>query len=120
MSFPAGSAVVPLDQRAAQVAIQWLEPYGPDSALAWGFFNGIFEQKEYGEDYVLEKLAREMMARDPKLKQEFEEKIAGDPEFAASASARLTFFYRRSPWWDGELGLYPVGRLNTLEGIPLK
>ncbi|HEV8523513.1 MAG TPA: M14 family metallopeptidase [Terriglobales bacterium] len=120
MSFPAGSVVVPLDQRAAQVAIQWLEPYGPDSALAWGLLNGIFEQKEYGEDYVLEKLAREMMARDPKLKQEFEGKIAGDAEFAASASARLNFFYQRSPWWDGELGLYPVGRLNTLEGIPLK
>ncbi|MGH9580264.1 MAG: M14 family metallopeptidase, partial [Terriglobales bacterium] len=117
--FPAGSAVIPLDQRAAQVAIHFLEPGAPDSAVAWGFFNAIFERKEYAEGYVLEKLAREMMERDPKLKQEFEEKVAGDKAFAASPQARLDFFYRRSPWWDQRLGLYPVGRLTSLDGVPL-
>ncbi len=119
LSFPAGSAVVPLDQRAAKVAIHWLEPQGPDSAVAWGFFDAIFEQKEYGESYVLEKLARDMMAKDPKLKQEFEQKVASDKEFAASPRARLNFFYQRSPWWDPRLGLYPVGRLESMEGVPL-
>ena len=54
------------------MALEWLEPAGPDSALQWGFFDSIFEQKEYGEAYVLESLAREMMAKDPKLKAEFE------------------------------------------------
>ena len=119
MTFPAGSAVVPMDQRAAKVAIHWLEPQSPDSAVAWGFFNAIFEQKEYGESYVLEKLARDMMAKDPKLKQEFEQKVANDKEFAANPRARLNFFYQRSPWWDPHMGLYPVGRLATLEGVPL-
>ena len=41
-------------------------------AEAEKFYKTIFEQKEYGEAYVLEKLAREMMAKDPKLKAEFE------------------------------------------------
>jgi hypothetical protein len=119
MTFPAGSAVVPMDQRAAKVAIHFLEPLGPDSAVYWGFFDAIFEQKEYGEGYVLEKLARDMMAKDPKLKQEFEQKVATDKEFAGNTRARLNFFFRRSPWWDSRLGLYPVGRLPSLEGLPL-
>ena len=119
LSFPKGSAVVPLDQRAARVAIHFLEPEAPDSAVAWGFFNAVFEQKEYGESYVLEKLAREMMDKDPKLAEEFAQKVASDKAFASDPSARLDFFYRRSPWWDSHLGLYPVGRLSSLEGIPL-
>jgi hypothetical protein len=119
LSFPAGSAVIPMDQRAAKVAIHWLEPQSPDSAVAWGFFDAIFEQKEYGESYVLEKLAREMMAKDPKVKEEFQQKVATDKEFAADPRARLNFFFRRSPWWDPRLGLYPVGRLKSLEGVPL-
>lgn len=119
LAFPAGSAVVPLDQRSAKVAIHWLEPQGPDSAVAWGFFDAIFEQKEYGESYVLEKLARDMLSKDPKLKQEFEQKVADDKGFAADPRARLNFFYQRSPWWDSQMGLYPVGRLSSLEGVPL-
>jgi len=120
LSFPAGSVVVPLDQRAAKVAIEWLEPEAPDSAVAWGYFDAIFEQKEWGEDYVVEKLAREMLAKDPKLREEFEQRLAGDKQFAADPKARLDFFFQRSPWWDHELGLYPVGRLTTLDGVPVR
>ncbi|MGH9557051.1 MAG: M14 family metallopeptidase, partial [Terriglobales bacterium] len=119
MTFPANSAVVALDQRAARVAIHFLEPQAPDSAVAWGFFNAIFEQKEYGEAYVLETLAREMLAKDSKLKEEFEQRVATDKAFASSPTARLNFFYERSPWNDQRQGLYPVGRLTTLEGVPL-
>jgi Zinc carboxypeptidase len=120
MSFPAGSAVVRLNQRLSKVAVQWLEPAAPDSALQWGFFDSTFEQKEYGEAYVLEALAREMMAKDPKLKAEFEKKVAGDPAFAGNAYARLSFFYERSPWYAANrVGLYPVGRLGSLDGVPV-
>jgi hypothetical protein len=102
------------------VAVEWLEPAAPDSALQWGFFDSIFEIKEYGEAYVLEKLAREMMAKDPKLKAEFERKVANDPEFAGSPAARLEFFYERSPWFaTNRRGMYPVGRLGSVAGIPV-
>ena len=120
LAFPAGSAVVPLDQRAARVAMHLLEPEAPDSIMAWGFVNAIFEQKEYAEAYVMEKLAPQMLAGDPALKAEFESRLASDQEFAASPQARLEFFYRRSPWWDRRIGLYPVGRLASLQGVPLK
>ncbi len=110
--FPAGSALVPLDQRLSRLAINLLEPEAPDSLLRWGFFNAIFEQKEYGEAYVVEGLAREMLS-DPKLRQEFEQKLVDDLAFAASAHARLQFFYQRSPYWDPYMNVYPVGRLMT-------
>jgi hypothetical protein len=121
MSFPAGSAVVRLNQRLSKVAMEWLEPTAPDSAVQWGVFDSMFEQKEYGEAYVLEELAREMMAKDPKLKAEFEKKVASDPVFAGSPYARLEFFYERSPWYAANrVGLYPVGRLLSLDGVPVQ
>ncbi|MFN2453955.1 MAG: M14 family metallopeptidase [Pyrinomonadaceae bacterium] len=115
-TFPAGSIVVPLAQPAARVALHLLEPSAPDSLIAWGFFNAVFEQKEFGESYVLEKLAREMLAKDANLRREFESRVATDPKFAASARARLQFFYDRSPYHDQELNLYPVARVV----IPLR
>ena len=110
-TFPANSVIVPLAQPLAKVAINLLEPQAPDSLVAWGFFNAIFEQKEYGEHYVLETLAREMMEKDPKLAAEFQERLTSDADFAASPAARLEFFYKRSPYWDQQMNLYPVGRI---------
>ena len=83
----------------------------PDSFVYWGFFNAIFEQKEYGEGYVLEKLAREMLAKDANLKKEFEEKLK-DEKFAKNPQARLDFFYERSPYFINQrIGLLS-GRAN--------
>jgi murein tripeptide amidase MpaA len=118
--FPAGSVVVPLDQNLAKVAINLLEPQAPDSLVAWGLFNAIFEQKEYGEHYVLEALAREMMEQDPALRREFEHKLTTEPGFAGSAAARLEFFYKRSPYWDQQMNLYPVGRITSRQELKLE
>jgi Zinc carboxypeptidase len=121
LTYPAGSVVVSLRQRLSKVAVHWLEPEAPDSALRWGFFDPIFEQKESGEAYVLEKLAAQETARDPGLRAEFEQRVRADPAFAADPRARLDFFYDRSPWWRANrVGEYPVGRLPTLEGLPLR
>jgi hypothetical protein len=111
-TFPAGTVVVPLQQRDSALAMNLLDPQGPDSFAAWGFFDAIFEQKEYAEPYVMERLAREMLDHDPALKIEFEKALA-DPDFAASPRKRLDFFFRRSPWWDASVGLYPVGLLTS-------
>jgi len=110
--FPAASIIIPTAQEAANVAIHLLEPNSPDSFVYWGFFNAIFEQKEYGEGYVLEKLAREMLAKNPELKKEFEEKLK-DEKFAKSPRERLNFFYERSPYFINQrIGFYPVGRIT--------
>jgi len=112
-TFPAGSVIVPLAQESAKVVLNLLEPEAPDSLVHWGFFNATFEQKEYAENYVLEKLAREMLASDSRLREEFEKKLATDAAFASNPRARLQFFYQRSPYWDKQMNLYPVGRIVT-------
>ena len=112
-TFPAGSVIIPLAQESAKVALNLLEPEAPDSLVHWGFFNATFEQKEYAENYILEKLAREMLAANSGLRDEFQKKLASDPKFAANPRARLEFFYRRSPYWDQQMNLYPVGRIIT-------
>ena len=116
VTLPAGSVIVPMDQRAANVAINLLEPQAPDSLLHWGYLNAIFEAKEYGEPRVLETLAREMMAKDPTLKVAFEQKLHDDPAFAADSYARLTWFYLRSPWYAVQrVGAYPILRMDAAE-----
>jgi hypothetical protein len=114
VELPVGTVIVPLDQRSANVAINLLEPQAPDSLLHWGFLDAIFETKEYAEPRVLEKLARDMLARDPALKSEFEQKLHDDPTFAGDPGARLEFFFERSPWYAAQrVGDYPVLRLDT-------
>ncbi|MBB6188799.1 M14 family metallopeptidase [Rhodanobacter sp. MP7CTX1] len=116
VELPVGSVIVPLDQPAANVAINLLEPQAPDSLLRWGFLNAMFETKEYAEPRVLEKLARDMLARDPALKTEFEQKLHDDPTFAADPGARLEFFFERSPWHTAQkIGAYPVLRLDAVQ-----
>ncbi|HTT15591.1 MAG TPA: M14 family metallopeptidase [Thermoplasmata archaeon] len=120
VTYRVGSAVVPLDQRLSKVAIHWLEPEAPDSAFRWGFFDAVMEQKESGEAYVLERYARERLDADPALRKEFEGRLATDAAFASDAGARLAFFFDRSPWGrENRVGEYPVGRLASLEGVPL-
>ena len=108
--FPKNSVVIPLGQVTDKVVVHWLEPDAPDSAMYWGFFNAIFEQKEYSESYIMEDIARDMLAKDENLRKEFQEKLK-DQAFAKSARARMNFFYRRSPYYDKRIGVYPVGRI---------
>ena len=110
-SYPPGSVLVPMDQPGAAVAVHLLEPQSADSLVAWGFFDAIFERKEYAEAYVLEKMARDMLEKDPKLRAVFD-KALEDPAFAADPKKRLDFFYQRSPFVDERIGLYPVGRIT--------
>ncbi len=111
LTFPAGTMFVPMNQRMARVAFNILEPEGPDSALRWGRFDSIFEQKEYFSDYVMEPIARKMLELNPKLREEFERRLKNDAQFAADPQARLYFFYQRSPYFEADKDVYPVVRV---------
>ena len=113
MPVRAGDWLVPLDQPLANVALHILEPDAPDSALRWGDFNLIFEAREYADARVAEQLARDLMAKDPKLKAEFETKLAAEPDFAKNPYARLNWFVQQSDWREWDLGLYPVLRVDA-------
>lgn len=113
VTFPVGTAVVIASQRGNRTLAQLLEPNSRDSFVRWGFFNAVFEQKEYAEDYVMEEIAPRMLAESKALKDEFETKLQSDSTFAKSPAERLKFFYERSPYWDQSLGLYPVRKVMS-------
>jgi murein tripeptide amidase MpaA len=107
-----GSVLVPAAQANGGLALHLLEPAAPDSLIRWGFFDAIFEEKEYAEPRVMEAMARDLLAKDPALKVAFMEKLR-DPAFAGDARARLRFFYERTPYFDQALNRYPVLRLDA-------
>jgi len=110
-TYPAGSFIVPLNQKAGRVVALLLEPESIGSFAAWGYFNTIFEQKEYSEMYVMEKIARQMLDDDPSLLGLFETEKAENPAFFSNQWNLLLWFYQRTPWFDQQLNVYPVGRL---------
>lgn len=111
-TLPAGSVFVPLGNEESKIIMNILEPQAPDALVGWGFFNTIFEHREYFESYVMEPMAQKMIAEDEELRQKFEQKVASDSVFAANPRARLQFFYERTPYWDTEKDSYPVVRVT--------
>lgn len=112
--YQPGSVIVPMNQPLARVAAYLLEPSADGSLASWGFFNSVMEQKEYTESYVMERVAREMLAKRPNLQKEFDQKKASDSAFETNPDAIINWFYSKSPWWDSYLNLYPVGKLLKL------
>jgi hypothetical protein len=108
-----GALFVPIDQPKARLVAALFEPQAPDAFVAWGLLNGAFERKEYMEAYVTEQVAREMLAKDPALAREFEQRLLKDPAFVASPAARLEFFERRHPSWDARPETYPIYRVDA-------
>ncbi|MBI3847189.1 MAG: M14 family metallopeptidase [Planctomycetes bacterium] len=109
-TFAPGSVRVSTDQPLGDLAILLLEPQSPESFFQWGFFLEALEETEYAEDYVTEPLARKMLAENPALKAEFDKAVAADLAFAKDPSARLRWFYRRSPYADATWNVYPIAR----------
>jgi len=108
--FAPGSARIPTDQPLGDLAVVLLEPDSPDSFFRWGFFLEALQRTEYVEEYVMEPMARRMLQEDPGLAAEFRGKLLGDSSFAGSERDRLQWFYRQTPFFDDQWGLYPVAR----------
>ncbi len=116
ITYPIGTYVITTRQRSARLIIHLLEPKSTDSLIRWGFFATIYDPKEYFESYVMENVAREMMASDPGLKTEFEATLAADSAFRSNPRERLDFFYKRSKYWDNSVGLYPIAKVMNFAG----
>ncbi|MHC4953820.1 MAG: M14 family metallopeptidase [Planctomycetota bacterium] len=110
VTYPPGTVRVTTDQPLGDLAMHLLEPAAPDSLFRWGFFLEILQRTEYVENYVMVPLAESMLKSDPKLKKAYEERVASDKEFREDAGARLRWFYERTPYFDKEWRIYPVGR----------
>jgi zinc carboxypeptidase len=109
-----GGCIIPTPQRALRVLLHLLEPASQDSLVRWGFFNAIFERKEYAEAFIMEPIAQSMLKNDPALRSEFESNLENDQDFKDSPSDRLDFFYRRSVFFDRKEKMYPIVRLGEV------
>jgi len=119
-TYAAGSMLVDMNQRTARVIAHILEPASPDSYASWGYFDAYLEQKEYVESYVMETMARKMIQENPALLKEFEQKKAGDHAFASDPDQMLNWFFSKSPYFDKQYNLYPIGKIvdrNELDKI---
>jgi len=109
--IPAGSAVIDMNQPSARIIVHVLEPKGNGSYLYWGFFDPVFEQKEYAENYVIEDMAPKIFADHPLLNAEFREKKSSDTVFAKNPDLILNWLYSQTPYWDARKDVYPVSKI---------
>ncbi len=114
-TFRPGSIIVPIGQRAAQIIIHLLEPEAPSSLLSWGFFNPIFEQKEYAEIRVMERLGKQMLEQDTLLGHEWTQWKATHPN--ASQWQQINWLYQHSPCQDPYKDIYPVGMIYSRQKL---
>jgi hypothetical protein len=106
-----GDYFISTNQRLVPLIVFLMEPKSSDSFLSWGFFNQIFERKEYFEFYSMEPIAKNMFETNEELRNEFLMKLENEEEFRKSAYARLNFFYERSPYFDEKYKIYPILRI---------
>ncbi len=111
VTLRAGDILIPTDQNGIRYIIESLEPEAEDSFFSWGFFDSILQQKEWFSDYVFEPKAEKILAENPKLKADFEQKKKDDKEFAASSWAMLYYIYTNSNYYEKTHNRYPIFRV---------
>lgn len=110
VTMAAGSVRVGTDQPLGDLAMLLLEPASPDSFFQWGFFLEVLQRTEYMEAYVMVPMAEAMLAEDETLRAAFDKALEEDEALRGDASARLRWFYERTPFYDDRFQLYPVAR----------
>ncbi|MBR5912595.1 MAG: M14 family metallopeptidase [Bacteroidales bacterium] len=113
VTFPKGSAVVKTTQNGIRLLMNLLEPEMQGSLFEWGFFNNVLQRVEYFEVYKMEPMAREMLAADPFLAEQFQQwKAALPADKPLSQYEILNWFYERSPYFDKNYRVYPIGMVR--------
>lgn len=109
LTYRAGDYVVEATGPTARYLVETLDPLGPDSFFAWGFFDSVLQQKEGYSDYVWEDRAAALLATDADLKRRFEAWRAEGG--AKSARAQLDWIYQNSAYYEPTHNRYPVARI---------
>ena len=116
-----GVATGPLDGERF-VSVGAMEPFRSRPALTIDDFGVVPVPREEGNFAAfMELLPRRVETLALRHVLEVRHPSFTDPRFAASPQARLEFFYDRSPWGlANRVGESPVGRLLSLDGVPLQ
>ena len=96
LEYPAGSILIDMNQPSGRLAAWLLEPSAPGSLVYWGFFNQVVQPTHefWIRPQYMEVKGRELLAKDPELRAEFEKKKL-DLSFAQNPQAILDFFYQK-------------------------
>lgn len=110
ISYLPGSIQILVDQPLGELLAILMEPESVDSFFQWGYFHSILSQTEYMETYIMEPMIAKMLAEDAPLKTQFEEKLKTEPEFAQSPRGIYRWFYEKTPYFDQQWKVIPVGK----------
>jgi len=58
-----------------------------------------------------------MITENPELLEQYEKAIQENPEYYNNQWTKLFWFYERTPYWDKQKNIYPVGKIYDLEVI---
>lgn len=118
---PQGALLIDMNQPSARVAAWLLEPSAPGSLTYWGFFNQVIQAP--GEFWInlsyMEVKGRELLQKNPDIKNAFEARKAADPAFASDPKAILGFFYelvKKTSEQNNEI--HPAWRLMNRQAWP--
>jgi hypothetical protein len=112
VTFKKGDFQIKTQQKGVKFLLETLEPEAVDSYFNWNFFDAILQQKEYFSAYVFEDLATEILAKNTKLKEEFETKKQQDKEFSENGAAQLDWVYKHSIYYEKAHLQYPIYRIK--------
>ena len=107
-----GDYLVMANQWKNRYIVETLEPTAVDGFFAWNFFDEILQQKEWFSDYLFEDMAVTMLAYNPQLKSDFEERKSRDTVFANDSWAQLTYLYQHSKYYEKSHLRYPILRIQ--------
>ena len=110
VKYHTGSALVKTSQNGVRLLVSMFEPDCSCSLLRCGYFNTIFQRVEYYEFYKMEPMAYQMLQSDKKLAKEYEQFISA-ADHKLSQREILDWFYMRTPYFDKNYMIYPVGRI---------
>ena len=100
IQFRKGDLYIPTNQNGVRYLLETLEAEATDSFFNWNFFDSVLQQKEGYSAYVFEDVAEELLAKNPSLKKQFEERLQNDEAFAKNSRAQLNFIYKSSSHYE--------------------
>ena len=111
IQFRKGDVYIPTNQNGVRYLLETLEAEATDSFFNWNFFDTVLQKKEGYSAYVFEDIAENILAKNPKIKAAFEEKLIKDKVFANNPRMQLDFVYKNSPHYEPAHLMLPVFKI---------
>jgi len=111
IQFRKGDVYIPTNQNGVRYLLETLEAEATDSFFNWNFFDTVLQKKEGYSAYVFEDIAENILAKNPKIKAAFEEKLIKDKVFANNPRMQLDFVYKNSPYYEPAHLMLPVFKI---------